>query len=308
MRQKKVKVLSAYEFMEKFASKRKAVRFFEKSRWPEGITCLHCKSKRIYEVKNRIGSYQCKDCRDTFTVQTGTVFEKSKIALRKWLYAIYLLQTARKGVSSLQLSKQIGVTQKTAWFMLHRLREACKEKGGMLSGIITGDETYFGGESKNKHSHKRTGIKRKTDKIMVQGLRADNKFKFHIVNNPTKKNLQGNIAKSVKKDSVIMTDEYYSYRGLEKHFKHLTVKHSAGEYVSQLSGASTNEIESVWALMKRGRKGVYHKWSKKHLHRYIDEFSFRLDKGNCAIDTIDRIKSLVQNSEGKRLTYEKLTG
>ena len=141
MEQKKAKVLSAYEFMSKFSSKRKAIKFFEKSRWPEGIDCLHCQSKRIYEVKNRIGSYQCKDCRKTFTVQTGTVFEKSKVALRKWLYAIYLLQTARKGVSSLQLSKQIGVTQKTAWFMLHRLREACKYKGGMFSSSVTSDET-----------------------------------------------------------------------------------------------------------------------------------------------------------------------
>ena len=136
MRQKKAKALSSYEFMHKFTGKRKAVKFYEKSRWPEGVTCPDCQSKRIAERKNRLGVYQCKDCRNTFTVQTGTVFEKSKVPLRKWLYVVYLLQTAPKGVSSLQLSKQIGVTQKTAWFMLHRLREACRAGSFKMSGNV----------------------------------------------------------------------------------------------------------------------------------------------------------------------------
>ena len=301
MRQKKAKVLSAYEFMQKVDSKRKAVNFFEKSRWPEGIICPLCQSKRIYKVKNRLGSYQCKDCRDTFTVQTGTVFEKSKVPLRKWLYAVYLLQTARKGVSSLQLSKQIGVTQKTAWFMLHRLREACKAGSFKMSGSVTSDETYFGGSAKNKP--KKQG---RTDKTMVQGIKSEHQMVFHIVNSPNKKTIQGNIAKSVEIGSTIQTDEYKGYIGLDKHYNHLTVNHSAGEYVNLLTGADTNDIESVWALMKRGYKGVYHHWSKKHLHRYIDEFSFRLDKGNCEIDTIDRVRSLVQCSENKRITYQEL--
>ena len=194
-------VLSVYQFMEKFSSKEKAVQFIEKIRWPNGVTCLHCQSERITPRKARLGVYRCKDCLKDFSVQTGTVFERSKIPLKKWLYAAYLLQTARKGVSSLQLSKQIGVTQKTAWFMLHRLREACKEKGGMLSGIITSDETYFGGEAKNKHAKdkpKKSGL---TDKTMVQGLRAENQTKFHIVNHPDKKTLQGNILKNVERGS-----------------------------------------------------------------------------------------------------------
>ena len=233
MSQKKVsagaKILSSYEFMQKFNTEEKAIKFFEKERWPNEIICPSCNSKRI--AKRKFPYHRCKDCMDNFTVRSNSIFNRSKIKMQKWLYAIYLLQTSRKGISSLQLSKQIGVTQKTAWFMLHRLREACKSGSFKMSGVVSSDESYFGGDSKNKPSHKRPKVKRKTDKIMVQGLRCENKLKFHIVNHPTKKTLQGNIAKSVKAGSVIMTDEYQSYRGLDKHFKHLTVKHSAGEYV-----------------------------------------------------------------------------
>ena len=298
------KTLSAYEFMRKFSTERKAVKFFEEIRWPKGPICPSCKSKRI--AKRKFPYYRCKDCRDIFTVRTGTIFHRSKVKLAKWFYAAYLLQTARKGVSSLQLSKQIGVTQKTAWFMLHRLREACKSKTGMFSGSVTSDETYFGGEAKNKHAKdkpKKSGL---TDKTMVQGIKADKQMKFHIIESNDKKTLQGNIRKAVEKGSFVMTDELKGYIGLGKDYNHLTVKHSHGEYVCPASGATTNDIESVWALMKRGYKGVYHHWSKKHLHRYIDEFSFRLDKGSCDIDTIDRVRSLVQGSVGKQLTYQDL--
>ena len=177
-----------------------------------------------------------------------------------------------------------------------------------MSGNVQSDETYFGGKNKNRHKDKKKNKTWQSQKTMVQGIKSENQLKFHIVNSPDKKTLQGNIIKNVEAGSNISTDENQAYRGLEKLFNHSKVKHSAGVYVCPLSGATTNDIESVWALMKRGYKGVYHHWSKKHLHRYIDEFSFRLDKGNCAIDTIDRVRSLVQNSQHKRLTYEKLTG
>ena len=324
---RKAVVLSAYEFMKAFSSEEKAVHFFEQIRWPKDPICPSCHSKRI--SKRKFPYYRCKDCRDIFTVRTGTVFHRSKIKLAKWFYAAYLLQTARKGVSSLQLSKQIGVTQKTAWFMLHRLREACKTKSGMFSGIITSDETYFGGEAKNKHAKDKPKKKWTSDKTMVQGLLSDKQIKFFIMDRPGKKSLKGNIRDNVKKGSVIMTDELKAYKGLNKdfkhltvnhteghmdihispetfHFKHLTVNHTEGQYVNPLSGATTNDIESVWALMKRRYKGVYHRWSKKHLSRYFDEFAFRLDKGSCQVDTIDRIKALIEGSLDKRLTYQRL--
>ena len=300
------KVLSAYEFMQKFPTEKKALRFFEKERWPNGVICPTCKSKKI--TKRPFPYYRCRDCRDIFTVRTKTIFHRSKIKFQKWLYASYLLQTARKGVSSLQLSKQIGVTQKTAWFMLHRLREACKSGGGLLSGDVQVNETYFGGLSKNKHKSKLKKEKSwKDSKAMVQGMRAGNKVKTKVIKQASKAELQGNIIDNIEAGSKVMTDEAMHYHTLDSRFIHLTTHHATNQYVNEETGATTNAIESVWALMKRGHKGVYHHFSKKHLHRYLEEFNFRLDKGNCAIDTIDRVRSLVKGATDKRLTYETLT-
>ena len=203
VKKRKAVVLSAYEFMKKFSTERKAIEFFEEIRWPKGPVCPSCKSKRI--AKRKFPYYRCKDCRDIFTVRTGTIFQRSKISLSKWFYTAYLLQTARKGVSSLQLSKQIGVTQKTAWFMLHRLREACKAgKGGMFSGPAISDETYFGGEAKNKHSKDRPKKSGLTDKTMVQGVMDGKQMAFYIVNSPDKKTLQGNIKANVEKGLLLV--------------------------------------------------------------------------------------------------------
>ena len=200
MKRKKAKVLSSYEFMQKFNTEKKAIEFFEKERWPNEVICPSCNSKRI--AKRKFPYHRCKDCMDNFTVRSNSIFNRSKIKIQKWLYTIYLLQTSRKGISSLQLSKQIGVTQKTAWFMLHRLREACKSRSFKMSGIVSSDETYFGGEAKNKHSKDKPKKQGKTDKTMVQGIKADNQLKLFIVNSPNKKTLQGNIAKSVEQGST----------------------------------------------------------------------------------------------------------
>ena len=308
MKQRKAKVLSAYQFMRKFNTEEKALKFLEDTIWKDGVFCPHCKSKEASNKNEKTGFRRCRSCRKEFNARTKTIFHRSKIELSKWLYASYLLQTARKGVSSLQLSKQLGITQKTAWFMLHRLREACKEQGGMLSGSVQVDETFFGGLSKNKHKSKLKKEKsHKESKAMVQGLRAGNKVKTKVIKTATKEALQGNIIDNVEAGSKVMTDEAMHYHTMDKRFIHLTVHHATNQYVNEETGATTNDLESVWAVMKRGYKGVYHHWSKKHLPRYLNEFAFRLDKGNCEIDTIDRVRSLVQNSSDKRLTYEKLT-
>ena len=281
-----------------------SLKFVEKVLWSQGVVCGYCQSKRVSKKNKKTGFFQCKDCRKKFNVKTGTIFHRSKLPLNKWLYAIYLTQTGRKGISSLELSKKLGITQKSAWFMWHRIREACKDQGRLLSGVVSSDESYFG--AKAKYKKEKPGKQGLTDKIMVQGIKAGNQMKFFIINSPNKKALQGNIAKSVEAGSVVVTDELMSYRGLDSHYEHAIVKHSSNNYVCPETGLSTNDIESVWALMKRGHKGVYHQWSKKHMHRYFEEFAFRLNQGNCAIDTIDRVKALVKGSVDKRLTYKKL--
>ncbi|MCZ0933323.1 MAG: IS1595 family transposase [Oligoflexia bacterium] len=235
------KVLSAYQFMRKFNTEEKALKFLEDTIWIDGAFCHYCKSKEVSKKNKKTGFRRCRKCRKEFNVRTKTVFHKSKIELSKWLYAVYLLQTARKGVSSLQLSKQIGVTQKTAWFMLHRLREACKNGGGLLSGDVQVDETWFGGLSKNKHKSKLKKEKSwKDSKAMVQGMRAGNKVKTKVIKEASKLELQGNIIDNVKEGSKVMTDEAMHYHTLDKRFIHLTTHHATNQYVNEETGATTS--------------------------------------------------------------------
>ena len=218
---------------------------------------------------------------------------------------MYLLQTARKGISSLQLSKEIGITQKSAWFMLHRLREACGVEAIRLNGIVEADETFIGGKEKNRHENKKIKAGRgPAGKIAVFGIRQrGGKVKAMPVNRTDKDTLQSAIAHHVEKQATVYTDDYPSYTGLEG-YTHATVNHSAKEYVNGM--AHTNGIESVWAVLKRGYNGVYHHMSVKHLRRYVDEFTFRLNEGDVKHHTLERIDSLVDQAIGKRLTYRGL--
>jgi len=301
---KKTEVLTVYEFFKLFPDSKTAIKYFEKIRWNNKPECPYCESKRI--SKRKIPYYRCKTCLNDFTVCTASIFERSKVPMHKWLFTIYLLQTSSKGISSLQLSKEIKVTQKSAWFMLHRLRETCKEDLGTLSGVISIDETFFGGLRENKHKSKLDKNKSwREEKVMVQGLRAGNKVKTKVINKANKEELQGNLFKNIDEGSMIVTDNAIHYHTMDKRFRHALLHHATNQYIK--NGFSTNDMESVWALMKRGYKGVYYHWSKKHLPRYLSEFTFRLDKGNCARDTIGRVNSLLKNSVNKRLSYTALT-
>jgi transposase-like protein len=285
--------------------------YLEARLWPNGPVCPSCiTSQRITTRKG--GFYRCNQCKLDFTVRTATIFERSHVPLHKWVYAMYLLVTARKGISSMQMAKEIGVTQKTAWFMLQRLREACMGKGGKddrLAGLIEVDETFVGGKEKNKHEHKKLNMGRgSVGKTVVLGMRerTTGRVRGMVIECTELRTLHQAIHDHVKPGSMIHTDEAKGYEGLDGlWFNHKTVNHGGGEYAR--GDVNTNSIESVWALLKRGIYGTWHHVSPKHLGRYVDEVSFRLNAGNVAQHTLDRLDSFILAVDGKRLTYERLT-
>jgi transposase-like protein len=285
-----------------------AREYLEGRLWPKGVTCPSCVSRaRITTFKNRKGVYRCGQCKLDFTVRTGTIFERSHVPLHKWIYAMYLVVTWRKGISSMQLAKEIGVTQKTSWFMLQRLREACDDNGAKLHGIIEVDETFIGGREHNKHAKDKLHAGRGTvGKTAVVGLRQrGGRTIAKSIKFVGKTTLQGAIRDHVLPGAIICTDEAHGYKGIEgEEYGHYTVVHSAGEYVR--NGAHTNSIESVWSLLKRGITGTWHQVSPKHLDRYVNEVTFRLNDANVERHTLDRLHRFVKATDGKRLTYKRL--
>lgn len=295
--------ISVYEFMQKFPDQDVAREYIEGRRWKNGIKCAFCQSSRVTRQKNK-QYIRCKDCRQIFTVRTGTIFERSHIPLQKWLYTMYLLTTSRKGISSLQLSKELGITQKSAWFLLHRIREACGNSDKKLCGEVEIDETYIGGKESNKHNSKKLKAGRgAVGKQAVVGLRErKGKVKAIPIESTDKETLHAIVRDNVRPGSTIYTDDNPSYTGALR--RHKTVNHSAREYVSGM--AHTNGIESVWAVLKRGYNGTYHNWSMKHCQRYVDEFAFRLNDGNVEVHVLDRIRSLCDKVNQGRITYKQL--
>jgi transposase-like protein len=280
--------------------------YLETRLWPNGPVCPTChKSERITTRKG--GFYRCNPCKLDFTVRTGTIFERSHVPLHKWLYAMYLLVTARKGISSLQLGKEIGITQKSAWFVLQRLREACGNDLTPLKGIVEVDEIYVGGRERNKHMRDRlqfnsTGVVNKTP---IVGMRErGGRTRALTVNGTGALMIERTVRQNVEIGSTLHTDEYAAYKRLGRDYKHETVNHSLDEY--SRNGVTTNGVESVFAVMRRGLHGVYHKASKKHLARYVNEFSWRLNEGRVQRHTLDRLDSFISAVTGHQITYKEL--
>ena len=303
------------QFYNSFATEEQCQKFLFEQRWSDGITCPRCGEIgiKVYKLKN--GRMKCASCRDMFTVRMGSIFEESPVPLQKWFLAIYLCTSLKKGVSSIQLSKYIGVTQKTAWFMLQRIRHVF-ETGSFekLTGEVEMDEAYIGGSDKNKHHSKKLktrtgkgaqGFASKNDKTPVVGMVERGGRLIAVATENTGSATLMNLArKNIDINATIYTDEHMPYRTLPKlGFKHESVNHGTKEFVNGM--ASTNTAESFWSHLKRGINGIYHHVSSKHLQLYCDEYTFRWNTREMTDG--ERFEAWFGNIDGKRLQYKNLT-
>ena len=285
-----------------------AERWFADQRWPEGLHCPYCGSTNVQSgAKHKTMPYRCreKECAKRFSVRTKTPMESSKLGFQVWAIALYQVTTNLKGVSSMKLHRDLGITQRSAWFLAHRLREAWKDQGSQFAGPIKVDETFIGGKEKNKHSNKKLKAGRgAVGKAIVVGAkdRKTNRVSVAVVGNTDAKTLQGFVGERATKGATVYTDDHGGYHGMP--FEHETVKHSISEYVNGM--AHTNGIESFWALLKRGYHGTFHHMSEKHLGRYVTEFSGRYNDREA--NTVDQMAHTAQRMIGKRLRYQELIG
>jgi transposase-like protein len=291
-----------------FSDTETCTTFMAQMRWPEGVTCPYCEGKAVSYLSTR-HKWKCmnKACHKQFSVKVGTIMEDSPIGLDKWLAAIWLIANAKNGISSYEVHRALGVTQKSAWFLLHRIRLAMQtgtfEK---MSGQVEVDETYIGGLARNMHRDKRgkLGGTGGSGKVAVMGLLERNgKVRAKVLGDVKQLTLQSEVREHVESGSELFTDAHRSYFGLKADYMHQVIDH-AEKYVD--GQIHTNGIENFWSLLKRGIKGTYVSVEPFHLFRYLDEQTFRFNtrKGKDADRFVETVKSIA----GKRLTYEQLTG
>lgn len=296
---------SLFELLDTFSDEQVCLDHLRSIRWRDGEFCPHCGGMRIYHFSDR-KTFKCGDCKQRFSIKVGTIFEDTKLPLRKWFMAIWMITNHPKGIASTTLAKDLKITQKTAWFVLHRLRHAAKTKSfnAPLKGTIETDTTYIGGKEKNKHASDRKGrTQGGAGKEIVQGiLERDGELRVAHVADGKGKTLKGTVLDNVELGATVMTDEDRAFSGLGKDYYHHTVNHSAGEYVRHFI-LHTNGIESVWALLKRQIIGVHHWVAPKHLDMYVQEMAWRFNRRDMRIGA--RMNDLFGCVEG-RLKYRDL--
>ena len=298
--------LSVFQLFELFPDEAAARTWFEQVRWGDSRFCPHCWSENTKPVPNeRPQPYHCGACRRYFSIKTGTVMQSSRLPLRTWVMALYLMSTSLKGVSSMKIHRDLGIGQPNAWHLIHRIRKAWAEFVDLpeqFEGPVEVDETYMGGREKNKHGDKKIKAGRGTvGKTAVVGMRdrPTKQIQAEVIERTDRPTLSGFVTDRVASGATVYTDEHSGYDWVQNREM---VRHSAKQYVD--GQAHTNGIESFWALLKRGYMGTYHKMSNKHLHRYIAEFAGRYNVRS--LNTIDQMAALALGMVGKRLRYKDL--
>ena len=296
--------MSLKQFFNQFPTEKSCEDFITKETFKKGFHCLVCNEQvKIYKIKSdcKKQKYKCSSCKSKFTILRNTIFEKSNLSLQDWFLAMYLINKSRKGISSVELSKKLEITQKTAWYLLQRIRETYKTKKiNLFSGMVELDETYIGGKEKNKHSNKKTrNSQGGNNKEIIIGAveRVTKQVRAKHIQDTQLETIKDFVYKNVDEKSITYTDEARHYTKIEKWHRcsYKAVNHSKGQYVS--NEAHTNSIESFWATFKRGYIGVYHQMSKKHLQRYINEFAYRHN---------NRDSFYINNFFGSQLSYQEL--
>ena len=307
------KGISTKQFYRMFPDDATAERWFVEQRWPDGITCPRCGSDNVQTTTaHKTMPYRCRKskkagtCGRYFSAKTNTFMERANVGYQDWLYSFYLVATNLKGVSSMKIHREIGVTQKTAWYLAHRIRKAWDAGAdNLFSGPVEVDETYVGGKRRNMSASKRKRLtgRGSAGKVAVVGAkdRNTNKVSAQVVENTSRETLQGFVRSKVIPGATIYTDDAKAYTHLPNHS---SVKHSVSEYVR--GQVHTNGIESFWATLKRAHKGTFHRLSPKHLHRYVDEFVGRHNMRDR--DTLDQMARIAMGMEGKNLHYRDLIG
>ena len=293
--------MSLVAFFRKYPDDTAAEQHFINARWPDGIRCPRCDSDNIQErTTHKSMPHRCRTCRKFFSARTSTIMEDSKLGYQTWLLASYLLHTAKKGMSSIALSEKLGVCQKTAWFLAHRIRETWADSDGLMTGTVEADETYIGGKDRNRHYDK----KGSPPKMPVLGAkeRETGHVRAVVTPNIVTRAVHGWLDATVAPTATLYTDGAPVYKSANV-ARHGRVNHSIGQYV--VGDVHTNGIESHWALTKRGYMGNYHWWSHKHMHRYVKEFASRFNARD--LETDEQLRQLAVGGIGKRLTFSELT-